>query len=54
MQHYNPLIDEDVRKTWNLPSSWTLVAEMPFGLPVQSPGEKEIKPLEDRILVFKS
>lgn len=54
LQHYNPLIDEEVRKTWNLPSSWTLVAEMPFGLPVQSPGEKEIKPLEDRILVFKS
>ena len=27
LQHYNPLIDEDVIKTWNLPKSWRLIAQ---------------------------
>lgn len=53
LQHYNPLIDEEVRTQWNLPSSWKLIAEMPFGVPVQAPGDKEFKPLSDRIKVFK-
>lgn len=53
LQHYNPLIDEKVRHTWNLPGHWALIAEMPFGLPLQQPGEKIIQPLEERIRVFK-
>jgi predicted oxidoreductase (fatty acid repression mutant protein) len=31
LQHYNPLIDEEVAKTWNLNPEWTLIAQMPFG-----------------------
>lgn len=31
LQHYNPVIDEAVRSTWNLPASWQLSAQMPFG-----------------------
>lgn len=53
LQHYNPLIDEEVRRTWSLPESWNLIAEMPFGLPVGEPGEKEYKPLADRVKVFE-
>jgi uncharacterized protein len=53
LQHYNPLIDEEVAKEWNLPSTWKLVAEMPFGVPTQGPGKKEFKPLDDRVKVFK-
>lgn len=53
LQHYNPLIDAEVRRTWNLPESWKLVAEMPFGLPAGEPGEKEFKPLSERMKVFK-
>jgi Predicted oxidoreductase related to nitroreductase len=53
LQHYNPLIDGDVAKEWDLPSTWKLVAEMPFGIPTQGPGEKEFKPLDERIKVFK-
>ena len=54
LQHYNPLIDEKVRSTWNLPADWNLIAEMPFGKPLEEPGEKEFLPLKDRIKVFKS
>jgi uncharacterized protein len=53
LQHYNPLIDEEVAKEWNLPSTWKLVAEMPFGVPTQGPGKKEFKPLDERIKVFR-
>lgn len=31
LQHYNPLIDADVANTWNIPSTWKLRAQMPFG-----------------------
>lgn len=53
LQHYNPLIDDEVRKTWDLPASWTLIAEMPFGTPVAGAGEKTFQPIEDRVKIFK-
>ncbi len=40
LQHYNPLIDEEVRKEWEVPESWKLIAQMPFGKPVVPAGEK--------------
>lgn len=53
LQHYNPLIDEEVRRTWNLPGSWMLIAEMPFGTPTAEPGEKEFGELSGRIKIFR-
>lgn len=53
LQHYNPLIDEEVRRTWNLPGSWMLIAEMPFGTPTAEPGEKEFQELSERIKIFR-
>lgn len=52
LQHYNPLIDEEVQKTWNLPSEWKLIAQMPFGKPTAQPGEKQFQPLEERVKFF--
>lgn len=52
LQHYNPLIDEEVKATWNLPSEWKLLGQMPFGKPTFQPGEKEFSPLEDRVKFF--
>lgn len=52
LQHYNPLIDEAVAKEWVINPNWELIAEMPFGTPTQQPGEKEFKPLDQRVLVF--
>ena len=40
LQHYNPLIDNEVRKRWSLPEEWRLIAQMPFGTPAGEPGEK--------------
>lgn len=53
LQHYNPLIDRDVRERWALPGSWRLIAQMPFGLPAGKPQEKSFEPLEERIRIFK-
>lgn len=53
LQHYNPLVDEAVRSTWQLPESWKLLAQMPFGSPEGLPGDKEFSPLEYRLRVAK-
>ncbi|MDR2126557.1 MAG: nitroreductase family protein [Prevotellaceae bacterium] len=52
LQHYNPLIDEDVQNEWNINPDWKLIAEMPFGLPSAYPDKKEFLPLDDRIKIF--
>jgi predicted oxidoreductase (fatty acid repression mutant protein) len=53
LQHYNPLIDEKVKAEWSIPETWQLVAQMPFGKPTAPPGEKEFKPIEERVKIYK-
>ncbi|WP_019005489.1 nitroreductase family protein [Cohnella laeviribosi] len=53
LQHYNPVIDDEAKRTWNIPDSWKLIAQMPFGKPTAQPGEKTFQPLGPRIKVFK-
>ena len=53
LQHYNPLIDEEVHKNWNIPASWQLIAQMPFGNVLATAGEKEFGKIEDRLKIFK-
>lgn len=52
LQHYSPLIDEEVKSAWNVPDTWKLIAQMPFGKPTVAPDEKQIQPLEERIQFF--
>jgi predicted oxidoreductase (fatty acid repression mutant protein) len=52
LQHYNPLADVEVKKEWNIPENWTLLAEMPFGSIGAPAGTKEFSPLLERIKVF--
>ncbi|PLR69045.1 nitroreductase family protein [Bacillus sp. PAMC26568] len=49
LQHYNPLIDEEVKSEWNIPQGWKLFAQMPFGKPTAPAGDKEFSPLEERV-----
>ncbi len=53
LQHYNPLIDEEVKRQWGLPEGWQLIAQMPFGLPAEGPGEKDFVPVSERTRVFR-
>lgn len=52
LQHYHPLIDDAVRKEWNLPESWKLTAQMPFGKPLSVPEEKDHMPISNRLRIF--
>lgn len=51
IQHYNPLVDETVRKTWDINPEWTLVAQLVFGKKEGPPKEKTFKPLEERLFI---
>nr|WP_145158976.1 nitroreductase family protein [Paenibacillus terrae] len=53
LQHYNPLIDERVRGEWNLPESWKLIAQMPFGKPTAPAGDKEFQAITERVKVVR-
>jgi len=53
LQHYSPLIDAEVKQTWNIPGEWKFISQMPFGTPVAAPDEKVFKPLSERIKVYK-
>jgi len=53
LQHYNPLIDDAVKAEWNVPASWKLLGQMPFGKPTVQPGEKQFAPVENRLKVVK-
>ena len=52
LQHYNPLIDDRIRGLWDLPHHWRLVAQMPFGVPVEQPGEKTFVSIKERMKVY--
>ncbi len=53
LQHYNPIIDDAVYQAWNLPTTWKLIAQMPFGKPLDTPGEKAFDPIDKRFLSFE-
>ena len=53
LQHYNPLIDDEVKATWNIPTEWRLTAQMPFGKPIAPAGEKQFNPIAERVKVYK-
>ncbi|GAA5971467.1 hypothetical protein JCM11641_008365 [Rhodosporidiobolus odoratus] len=52
LQHYSPLIESDLASAFPIPESWSLRAQLVFGKPEQPAGEKEFKPLEERVKVF--
>lgn len=52
LQHYNPLIDADVAAEFDIPSSWKLIAQMPFGGVASPAGDKEFQPASERMKVF--
>lgn len=52
LQHYNPIIDKKVADTWNIDEHWELNAQMVFGTIEQPAGDKEFKPVEERMKVF--
>lgn len=53
LQHYNPLIDDMVRKMFDLPDSLVLKAQMPFGGIASEIDEKEKEDISKRVKIMK-
>ncbi|OAT25864.1 nitroreductase family protein [Proteus myxofaciens] len=53
LQHYNPIIDDEVHSTWDIPKTWKLRAQMIFGSIEQEAGEKNYMEDESRFRVYK-
>lgn len=53
LQHYNPLVDVAVAEAFDIPNTWKLVAQMPFGNISEKAGEKEFHDINKRFLVRK-
>ena len=53
IQHYNMLIDEDVKKIFDIPGSWDLVAQMVFGEILERPAPIEKLSTGERVQVFR-
>ena len=53
LQHYSPLIDAAVAKQWNVPASWKLRAQMPFGANKQPFAEKAFVADDTRFKTYR-
>ena len=53
LQHYNPVIDDAVKKLFDVPASWKLIAQMPFGGIVAEPDAKEKEDISVRVKVHE-
>lgn len=51
LQHYNEVIEEDIKSKWDIPTSWKLMAQMPFGEVGGQAGDKSFEPIENRFFV---
>ena len=52
LQHYNPLVDAEAAARWNIPASWKLRAQMPFGSNEKPFGDKAFMDDAQRFKVF--
>lgn len=53
LQHYNPIVDEQVHAEWDVPASWKLRAQLVFGSVEGEPNEKGYMDDVARFKVFK-
>lgn len=53
LQHYTELVEEEVKKAWNVPASWKLIAQMPFGSVVVTPDAKQFNYKDEDVKIFK-
>lgn len=53
LQHYNPLIDDAIHQAFNLPDSWQLRAEMPFGSIEAPAGNKDFRNDSEKFKLIK-
>ncbi|WP_215523285.1 nitroreductase family protein [Varibaculum prostatecancerukia] len=50
LQHYNPVIDHAVKQLFDLPETWVLDAQMPFGVASDEPHPKQLQDIRQRVI----
>ena len=53
LQHYNELVEEEMKKSFGINENWKLSAQMPFGRVLEVPAEKPKKDLKERLVVLE-
>ncbi|MCF7923603.1 MAG: nitroreductase family protein [Candidatus Izimaplasma sp.] len=53
LQHYNELVEEFVKKEFNIPEAWKLNAQMPFGNVTEAEKEKDKLEMNKRFKIIK-
>lgn len=53
LQHYNPLIDQEIKEEWDIPEFYQLTAQMVFGGIGSIPDEKEKVDVQTRVHLYK-
>ncbi len=53
LQHYNPIVDEQVHAEWEIPANWKLHAQLVFGSIEGEPRDKDYLADEERFKIFK-
>lgn len=52
LQHYNPVIDDQIKATFNVPANWRLRGQLNFGSVEQPAGDKDFMADDQRFKVF--
>lgn len=53
LQHYSEVIESAVKEAFDLPKTWKMIAQMPFGSIETVPGPKEFSDVETRMMVIE-
>lgn len=53
LQHYNPIIDAEVKAAFNIPDTWEFVAQMPFGGIITTPAAHSVSDLEEKLIILE-
>lgn len=53
LQHFNPVVDELAHELLDVPQTWTLVAQMPFGGIAAEPDNKGTEDIDQRVKVVR-
>jgi len=51
LQHYAKIVEERAKEEFDIPASWELIAQMPFGAIKEQPDTKEYQDIETRIII---
>ena len=51
LQHYSPVIDNDVKATFDIPDNWELVAQMPLGGIVSTPIPHTVEDIKKTFII---